>query len=190
MENYKKGKNVELELEREQIPIDKLPKDFIWMHVRGGSKIRNLLTYALEKFPATDSLVWTGYGPAVGKTITCAEIMKRECGLPVHQITKICYREIDEYWDPIIPELDQLVVKRKLPMIHILLSKERINDDQLGYQAPGETVTFTPMTTNSSTSNGKQNKNRNNKQKKNSKKNSTSEGSTSGPTGSKSPKVS
>lgn len=66
---------------------------FHCFQVRGGSKIRNLLTYALEKFPATDSLVWTGYGPAVGKTITCAEIMKRECGLPVHQITKICYRE-------------------------------------------------------------------------------------------------
>lgn len=39
---------------------------------------------------------------------------------------------IEEYWDPLLPELDQLVVKRKLPMIHIYLSMEPLNKDELG----------------------------------------------------------
>lgn len=40
---------------------------------------------------------------------------------------------VNEYWDPIIPDLDQLVVKRKLPLIHICLSAEKLSDkDELG----------------------------------------------------------
>lgn len=33
--------------------------------------------------------------------------------------------------------MDQIVVKRKLPMIHILLSTSPLNDNEIGYQAPG-----------------------------------------------------
>lgn len=34
MENYKKGKNVEEEVTQESIPIEILPENFLWMHVR------------------------------------------------------------------------------------------------------------------------------------------------------------
>ncbi|XP_023026651.2 ribonuclease P protein subunit p25-like protein [Leptinotarsa decemlineata] len=137
MENYRKGKNNEEPLERNKIPIENLPENFLWMQVRGGSKIRNLLTHALNEFPNIKHVVWTGFGPSVGKCITCAEIMKRECNNSLHQITRLCYRSVDEYWDPLLPELDQLVVKRKLPMIHIYLSETPIDTEELGYQAPG-----------------------------------------------------
>ncbi|KAF2886297.1 hypothetical protein ILUMI_19877, partial [Ignelater luminosus] len=106
--------------------------------VRGGSKIRNLLSHAIGEFPEVGSVVWTGFGPSVGKAITCAEIMKREFK-DLHQITRICCRLVEEYWDPKIPELDQLVVKRKLPMIHILLSQQPLDSNELGYQGPDST---------------------------------------------------
>ncbi|KAJ8941393.1 hypothetical protein NQ318_011830 [Aromia moschata] len=133
MENYSKGKNVEEPLERNKIPIANLPENFLWMQVRGGSKIRNLLTHALNELPEVKSVLWTGFGPSVGKAITCAEIMKRECNNSLHQIARLCFRQVEEYWDPLKPELDQIVVKRKLPMIHILLSKDALNTDELGY---------------------------------------------------------
>lgn len=39
---------------------------------------------------------------------------------------------VEEFWDPLNPELDQIVVKRKLPMIHIYLSKDPLNTEELG----------------------------------------------------------
>lgn len=43
----------------------------------------------------------------------------------------VCFR-VEEYWEPVIPDLDQIVVKRKLPMIHILLSLDPLNAEELG----------------------------------------------------------
>lgn len=165
MENYKKGKNVEEPFERDKIPISNLPNNFLWMQVRGGSKIRNLLTHAINEFPEVKHVVWTGFGPSVGKCITCAEIMKREFNNSLHQITRLCYRHVEEYWDPLLPELDQLIVKRKLPMIHIYLTTETLNKDELGYQAPGQKVPLrkegNTNSTKSTFSNKKQQKRRN-----------------------------
>jgi ribonuclease P/MRP protein subunit RPP25 len=144
MENYHKGKNVEEPLERDKIPIPNLATNFLWMQVRGGSKIRNLLTHALNEFPNAKSVVWTGFGQSVSKAVTCAELMKREYNNKLYQITKLCYRLVEEYWDPVIPELDQLVVKRKLPMIHIYLSIDPLDSQELGYQGPGVSVGYKP----------------------------------------------
>ncbi|KAK3908745.1 Ribonuclease P protein subunit p25-like protein [Frankliniella fusca] len=104
--------------------------------VHGGSKIRNLLDVALKGFVDQGAVVWTGSGPAISKTISCAEILKRKH--KAHQITKISYRKYEEYWEPLVEELDELVVVRDEPIIHILLSKEPLNSQELGYQAPGE----------------------------------------------------
>lgn len=136
MENYRKGKNVEEELTRDKIPIPDLPNNFIWMQVHGGSKIRNLLDVALKGFVDQGAVVWTGSGAAISKTISCAEILKRKH--KAHQITKISYRKYEEFWEPLLEELDDLVVIRDEPIIHILLSKEPLNTQELGYQAPGE----------------------------------------------------
>nr|XP_008191170.2 PREDICTED: ribonuclease P protein subunit p25-like protein [Tribolium castaneum] len=155
MENYHKGKNVEEPLERDKIPIPNLPENFLWMQVRGGSKIRNLVSHALNEFPSAKAVVWTGFGQSVGKTVTCAEIMKREHNNQLHQITKLCYRVVEEFWDPVIPDLDQIVVKRKLPMIHILLSLETLSFEELGYQAPGTTIPFTGNSDNNKKDNNR-----------------------------------
>ncbi|RZC39887.1 ribonuclease P protein subunit p25-like protein, partial [Asbolus verrucosus] len=99
--------------------------------VRGSSKIRHLLSHALNEFPSIRSVVWTGFGQSVGKAVTCAELMKREYDNKLHQITKLCHRKVEEFWDPVIPELDQLVVTRNLPMIHIYLTLESLDSEEL-----------------------------------------------------------
>ncbi|KAL1138118.1 hypothetical protein AAG570_009810 [Ranatra chinensis] len=101
------------------------------MQVRGGSKMRNLLDYAMKEFGEKKALVWSGYGPSVGKAISCAEIVKRQYR-NVHQFNKICYVRCEEHWDPKMEGLDPLVVNRHTPMVHILLSHEPINDNLPG----------------------------------------------------------
>ncbi|XP_075969466.1 ribonuclease P protein subunit Rpp25 [Anticarsia gemmatalis] len=137
MENYSKGKNVEEELERSKIPIKDLPENFLWMQVRGGSKMPNLLSHAsgiLEDKSST-AVVWSGAGVAIPKAISCAEIIKRQFSIP-HQVTKLAYKTVEEYWEPKLEGLETLVVKRQVPIIHILLSIDPVPDtNQIGYQA-------------------------------------------------------
>ncbi|KAI5641796.1 alba domain-containing protein [Phthorimaea operculella] len=137
MENYFKGKNVEEELERNKIPIQNLPGDFLWMQVKGGSKMTNLLSHAsgiLEDKAAT-AVVWSGAGVAIPKAISCAEILKRQFSIE-HQITKLTYKKVDEYWEPKIDGLETIVVKRQIPVIHILLSVQPVSEtDTIGYQS-------------------------------------------------------
>lgn len=41
---------------------------------------------------------------------------------------------VEEYWEPKVDGLETIVVKRQIPVIHILLSTEEIQDtNQLGY---------------------------------------------------------
>lgn len=93
MENYKKGKNVEEELTQEQIPIENLPDKFLWMHVKGGTKVPNVVEFAEKAFNdgAHRSVVWSGSGGGVAKTISSAEIMKRN--FKVQQVTHLAYQK-------------------------------------------------------------------------------------------------
>ncbi|XP_029437270.1 ribonuclease P protein subunit p25-like protein isoform X2 [Rhinatrema bivittatum] len=137
MENYRKTKVVEKPF---LSPFTDLPQDTTDMKVRDGSKIRNLMGYAISKMESDPvrQILFSGFGKAVSKTITCVEIMKRKVkGL--HQITKVVFRQIEEMWEPIVPEagLDSLTVKRNIPAIYVLLSKDPLNTQEPGYQAPG-----------------------------------------------------
>ncbi|XP_075438384.1 ribonuclease P protein subunit p25-like protein [Ascaphus truei] len=137
MENYKKVKVVEKPLD---LPFPGLPSDVIEMRVKDGSKIRNLMGFAVGKMESEGvrQIVFSGSGKALSKTITCVEITKRR--LPgLHQVTKICFRQTEEIWEPIVPEvgLDNLTVKRNSPAIFVMLSKDPLNATEPGYQAPG-----------------------------------------------------
>ncbi|XP_051812882.1 ribonuclease P protein subunit p25-like protein [Acanthochromis polyacanthus] len=159
MENYSKARTVE----RPSVcPFSGLPADTPEIRVKDGSKIRNLLRFALSRMeakpraaeeeegggeeerqeaagrPLCKHLVFTAYGKSVSKAITCAEIVKRRLkGL--HQLTKLLYGTVDETWEPLEPDagLDSLTVSRNLPSIWILLSREPLDGSQPGYQAPG-----------------------------------------------------
>ncbi|XP_046367841.2 ribonuclease P protein subunit p25-like protein [Haliotis rufescens] len=135
MENYVKGETREVE---EPAPFSALHDNVVEMRVSAGSKIRNIMGYAIKRMkePDVKQITWNGSGHAVNKTISCAEIMKRKIkGL--HQITKIRFRRIEEFWEPKMEGLERLKVNRDIPAISILLSREPVNTSQPGYQAPG-----------------------------------------------------
>ncbi|KAM3843430.1 ribonuclease P protein subunit p25-like protein isoform 1-T1 [Vipera latastei] len=134
MENYQKSKVVE---KPSPLPFTSLPSDIIEMKVKDGSKIRNLMGYAIGKMEqeTTRQMLFSGVGKAINKTITCVEIMKRRLK-DLHQITKVFFQQIEEIWEPIVPEagLDPLTVKRNIPAICVLLSKEPLDHQEPGYQ--------------------------------------------------------
>ncbi|XP_060092237.1 ribonuclease P protein subunit p25-like protein [Heteronotia binoei] len=142
MENYQKSKTVE---KPSPPPFGNLPPDIIEMKVKDGSKIRNLMGYAIGKMEldSVRQLLFSGAGKAISKTITCVEIMKRRLK-SLHQVTKVFFRQTEEIWEPIVPEvgLDPLTVKRNVPAICILLSKDPLDTQELGYQAPGSFEAF------------------------------------------------
>ncbi|XP_059054259.1 ribonuclease P protein subunit p25-like protein [Achroia grisella] len=136
MENYYKGKNVEEDLERDKIPIKDLPVNFLWMQVKGGSKMGNLLAHAsgILEDKTTTAIVWSAAGVGIPKAISCAEILKRQFSIG-YQITKLTHKNVEEYWEPKLDGLETIIVKRKIPVIHILLSVTPITDTtELGYQ--------------------------------------------------------
>nr|XP_020652120.1 ribonuclease P protein subunit p25-like protein [Pogona vitticeps]XP_020652121.1 ribonuclease P protein subunit p25-like protein [Pogona vitticeps] len=142
MENYQKSKTVEKPC---PLPFAHLPSDIIEMKVKDGSKIRNLMGYAIGKMEseATRQVLFSGAGKAISKTITCVEIMKRRLK-NLHQITRVFFRQTEEIWEPIVPEagLDPLTVKRNVPAICVLLSKDPLDPQEPGYQAPGSFDAF------------------------------------------------
>ncbi|XP_024893170.1 ribonuclease P protein subunit p25-like protein [Temnothorax curvispinosus] len=118
-----------------KVPIDNLPEKFLWMHVKSGTKIRNVLAYALKEFPSCNSIVWTGIGHGIMKVISCAEIFKRKHeGL--HQVTKLRYVSSEKSKE------DTATETHRIPEIHILLTKDIKDTTQLGYQAPGDCGKF------------------------------------------------
>ncbi|KAK3588710.1 hypothetical protein CHS0354_026029 [Potamilus streckersoni] len=135
MENYTKGEVKEVA----ESPVFPLQEDTgVEMKVNSGSKIKNLMGFAMKKIkePNIRHISWNGTGNAITKTISCAEIMKRKIkGL--HQITKIRYRRIEEYWEPKVEGLERLKVNKDIPAISILLSKDSLDSSEPGYQGPG-----------------------------------------------------
>ncbi|XP_074539901.1 ribonuclease P protein subunit p25-like protein [Halichoeres trimaculatus] len=162
MENYSKARTEE---QPSVCPFPSLPPDTPEVRVKDGSKIRNLLRYALSRMeakprpaeggeddeggeaveeqeaaaqPLCKHLIFTATGKGVSKAITCAEIVKRRVkGL--HQLTKLLYSTVVEVWEPLEPAagLDSLTVSRNVPAIWILLSREPLDCSEPGYQPPG-----------------------------------------------------
>lgn len=64
MDNYRKGSNTEEEMTRNNIPIENLPEDFLWMHVKGGTKISNVIDYAKKALDSNEHrhIVWSSSG--------------------------------------------------------------------------------------------------------------------------------
>uniref|UniRef100_A0A3B3D2D2 Ribonuclease P/MRP 25 subunit-like n=1 Tax=Oryzias melastigma TaxID=30732 RepID=A0A3B3D2D2_ORYME len=137
-------------------PFTGLAADTPELRVKEGSKIRNLLRFALSRMEGNprggaeedegrqrshapcQQMVVTASGKGVSKAISCAEIVKRRVkGL--HQLTRLLHSTVVEVWEPLEPAagLDSLNVSRKLPAVWILLSREPLDSSQPGYQAPG-----------------------------------------------------
>lgn len=120
------------------IPIPNLPNNFLWMRVNSGTKIRNVLGYALKEFPNHQCIVWTGIGKGVGKSISCAQLFKiKHEGL--HQITKLRY-VVSKRSKEKMKDIKEKA--RVIPEIHIFLSKIIKDVTEPGYQAPDDPGKF------------------------------------------------
>ncbi|KAK0144183.1 Ribonuclease P protein subunit p25-like protein [Merluccius polli] len=88
-------------------PIPGLPADILHMRVKEGSKIRNLLRFAVARMQgqgqdqgqgggwALRQVVFSGSDRSLTKTITCVEILKRQVG-GLHQVSKLCNKTVSE----------------------------------------------------------------------------------------------
>uniref|UniRef100_A0A8D2ATG2 DNA/RNA-binding protein Alba-like domain-containing protein n=1 Tax=Sciurus vulgaris TaxID=55149 RepID=A0A8D2ATG2_SCIVU len=115
-------------------PMPQLPPDTLEVRVRDGSKIRNLqcTTYGFS-------------GRAAGKAVSCAEIVKRRVpGL--HQLTKLRFLQTEDSWVSNSPDtgLDPLTVRRNVPAVWVLLSRDPLDPSECGYQPPGAPLAWAP----------------------------------------------
>ncbi|XP_078045343.1 ribonuclease P protein subunit Rpp25 [Augochlora pura] len=135
-------KNLKSEPEEPEVPIPNLPENYLLMRVKSGTKMRNVLGYALKEFSNHSCVVWTSAGHGIGKAISCAELFKRkQPGL--HQITKLRYTESEKSKNTNSASGGE-TASRHVPEIHIMLTKEAkdISVDTPGYQAPDDTGEF------------------------------------------------
>lgn len=129
-------------------PFPGLSSGVLEMRVKEGSKIRNLMGFAMARMQGEKGVsgvnssggglrqvVFTGSGRAVTKTITCAEIMKRKVGC-LHQLTKLRYKVVKEVWESTEGGTSEMTVHRTVPSISILLSKDPLDPQEPGYQPP------------------------------------------------------
>ena len=100
MESYSKGANLEKPLELSDVPIKDIPTGIVWMKVKPASKMTNLIGFGLKSLEENKIQLWSGVGPAVGKTISCVEIIKRRFG-NLHQISKISYQKFVQKYFPL-----------------------------------------------------------------------------------------
>ncbi|XP_061879911.1 ribonuclease P protein subunit p25-like protein [Entelurus aequoreus] len=128
--------------ENSPCPFPGLASGVLEMRVKEGSKIRNLMGFAMARIQGGDAsggslrqVVFTGSGRAVTKTITCAEIMKRKVG-SLHQLTKLQYKVVKEVWENTDGGTSEMTVHRTVPSISILLSKDPLDPREPGYQPP------------------------------------------------------
>jgi DNA-binding protein len=138
MDNYTRGKIVDVD--DENLPFSNLSSSVCVLIVKDGSKMRNILELAIKhlKSDQHSEVVFKGKGRSIYKAISCAEILKRKpFGQGLHQMTRIGFQNVEEFWDPKDKALDVLKVVREIPCIHILLSKTPLVPSHEGYQAPG-----------------------------------------------------
>jgi hypothetical protein len=63
------------------------------MKIKPGSKMRNLIPHSIGAFTEFGLVLFSGYGPAVTKVASIAEIVKRRFK-NIHQTTHILYRQV------------------------------------------------------------------------------------------------
>ncbi|KAM8972215.1 ribonuclease P protein subunit p25 [Pelodytes ibericus] len=123
------------------LPFKDLSPDVVQMKVKEGSKIRNLIGYAVAHLghKGAVQIIFSAHGRAVTKAVTCVEILKRQVG-GLHQITKLQYKPLQEIWEQKGPGTQSpapcLTVQKNHPSICILLSKIPLDSQEEGYQPP------------------------------------------------------
>ena len=134
MENYVKGENVEFMSDTIKEILEELSTIFPQeistsskvIHVRGGSKLKNLIPAATNQCTREDQgyAVVVGCGNAVGKVVSLAEVLKKRCKVKLIQANSLRFTSVEEIWNPTIEQedvLEALKVVREIPFMAILL---------------------------------------------------------------------
>ncbi len=89
-----------------------------------STKISNTVTQCIQRLQNHQRIVLFGKGSAINKTISIAELVKRNSGLgEVGQVTDIgSVRTVDVWKSTLDPPLDDVCVDRNLPFIQIVLT--------------------------------------------------------------------
>jgi len=135
MEKYQKGENLDFIQDTIKIVLSELEKVFPEeinveskvIHVKGGSKLRNLIPVATNQCTAQEKgfTILVGSGNAVGKVVTLAEVLKRRSKkLALLQANCLRFSITEEIWSPIDEQedLDALKVVRQIPFMAIFLT--------------------------------------------------------------------
>lgn len=153
MNNYTKGENVSFSEKTVEDVVSELFQSFPGIvqesskviTCRNGSKLKNISNVAIQQCDTTlNYTIITGHGPAVGKVISLAEIVKRRSKSDVIQFNNIRYTLEDEHWVPKeeMQELDPLKIVRHIPFMTIFLVKSELIDDRYVNQSIGKIRPF------------------------------------------------
>ena len=132
MEKYQKGENLDFIQDTIKIVLSELEKVFPEeinvetkvMHVKGGSKLRNLIPVATNQCTAQGFSILVGSGNAVQKLISLAEVLKRRSKkMVLLQANCLRFTTVEEIWTPLDEQedLDALKVVRQIPFMAIFL---------------------------------------------------------------------
>jgi DNA-binding protein len=91
-----------------------------------------------------DSIVLKGMGPAITKTVTIAEIIKRRVA-GLHQLNEISSTTVVDEYEPRTEGLEKTTSTRSVSSIAITLSKTPLNSNAPGYQKPISSDLIQPM---------------------------------------------
>jgi ribonuclease P/MRP protein subunit RPP25 len=125
MEGYKKRDKPKEKTEENEIRVTS--KGFI----------RNYVTYAEKVLEKEDqrSLIISATGNAIVKALILIEMVKRRVG-DLHQVNEITSREMVDYFEPMIEGLESIEQKRRVTAMKTVLSKDPLDNENIGYQTP------------------------------------------------------
>ena len=96
------------------------------------------LTSALSKLETggETSLTFRATGKAINKLCSVVEVVKRRVAFPLHQVTETGTVRNREHYEPLEEGLKPVVNDKSVSSLTIVLSRNPLDADHVGYQAP------------------------------------------------------
>lgn len=109
------------------------------VRITTSGRMKHYISYAVAHLVERDQpqVALRAMGKAINKTVAVAEIVKRRVA-GLHQVTTIFTEDVTDVWEPKegTEGLDRIETTRHGAVIRILLSKDPLDENLPGYQAP------------------------------------------------------
>ena len=109
------------------------------VYVTSHGKMSAYLTSALSKLETggETSLTFRATGKAINKLVSVVEVVKRRyVAFPLHQVTETGTVRNREHYEPLEEGLKPVVNDKSVSSLTIVLSRNPLDVDHVGYQAP------------------------------------------------------